>query len=108
MPKIVVIGSCKYEPYVVLIVPNKLNPKLYEKNHEKAFEEASKVFQPKIEECDEVWVYAPDGIGKHTLTDLIYAQRLGKKVRVLVDLEQKGSGYLTSLFFTDFYRELEE
>ena len=108
MNKIVVLGSCKYAPYTILLLPNKLDPNLYEIDHEKAYEEACKVVFPKIDKADEIWVYAPDGIGEHTLKDLEYAKQQGKKIMVLVNLEQKGSGELTDLFFHNFYQKLRK
>ena len=84
MPKIVILGSCKHEPYEILFVPNKLDPELYEKDHELAYLEASKVIYPAIAEADEVWVYSPGGaIGKHTLRDIKYADSLRKKIRII-------------------------
>ncbi len=76
--KIVVLGSCRYEPYEVLAMPNKLDPELYEEDHEKAYDEACKVFYPAIDEADLVLVYAPEGIGEHTGRDLDYAKDQGK------------------------------
>lgn len=87
--KIVIAGSCKHAPYDILIVPNPLDPDLYVKHHERAFKEACKVFHPKIDEADEVWVYAPNGIGKHTQHDIDYAHKQGKTVRVLVTLHPR-------------------
>lgn len=93
MPKVVILGSCRHEPYVILRMPNKLDSKLYESNHEKAFGEACKTFYPAIDEADEVWVYAPDGIGKHTSRDIDYAKSKGKIVRLLVN-QRKLEEYL--------------
>jgi len=81
--KIVIIGSCKYAPYDILITPNPLNEELYNKDHERAYDEACKVFYPKIDEADEVWIYAPDGLGEHTLKDYEYARKMNKKVRFI-------------------------
>lgn len=82
VPKIVILGSCKHEPYEILAMPNRLNPKLYEKDHEKAYEEACKTFYPAIDECDEVWIYVPNGnIGEHTMRDLLYAMEKRKTIR---------------------------
>jgi len=84
MPKIVILGSCKYGPYEIIAMPNKLNPELYEKDHEKAYEEACKTFYPAIDQCDEVWIYIPDGkIGEHTMRDLLYAIEKQKTVKIV-------------------------
>jgi hypothetical protein len=84
MPKIVVIGSCKYSPYEILIVPNTLDTKLYVEDHEKAYEEACKKFYPAIDKADEVWVYVPNGIiGEHTQRDIDYAQSKRKTIRII-------------------------
>ena len=81
MPKIVILGSCKYEPYEILMTPNPFDRELYVKDHEKAYEEATKRFYPAIEKADCILVYCPDGnIGKHTMKDIEYAQKLGKDI----------------------------
>ena len=85
-----ILGSCSYQPYIILALPNKLNPELYEKDHEAAYEEACEVFYPAIDECDEVWIYAPEGLGKHTLRDLEYAGKKGKKIFVLQPVGEGG------------------
>lgn len=85
-PKIVVVGSCKFEPYIILVVPAKVvknGKNLW--NTEEGYKEAFKKFKNAIDECDEVWIYAPDGIGEHTQRDIDYAKSIGKKVRILVD-----------------------
>jgi hypothetical protein len=107
MPKIVIIGSCRFAPYRVLIAPNPWNKEVKEllkNNHEEAARLAEKKFHPAIDKTDEVWIYSPDGIGIHTMRDLNYAIKQGKKVRVLVDY--RNQGYLTNLFFYDFYKRL--
>lgn len=81
MPKIVILGSCRHEPYEVLFMPNKLDGKLYAKDQDEAYEEACKVVYPAIEEADVILVYVPEGkIGKHTQLDINYAKKLGKTV----------------------------
>jgi len=80
MPKFVILGSCKYEPYTVLAVPNRLDPELYEKDHEAAYAHAWEYFKPAIESADIVIVYIPEGLGEHTKRDVEYALSLGKKV----------------------------
>lgn len=86
MVKIVILGSCKHEPYEVLFMPNKLNPKLYKEDHEKAYLEACKVVFPAIAEADIIIAYVPDGIGEHTRRDLKYADSLRKRI-VLIENE---------------------
>ena len=81
MPKIVVLGSCRHEPYKVLIMPNKLDPELYAKDHEKAYEHACEKFYPAIDEADIVIVFNPDyTVGEHTQKDIDYARSKGKRV----------------------------
>lgn len=77
MPKIVILGSCKHEPYEVLAVPDKI-PNAW--NTEKGYELASKKFYPAIDKADIVFVYAPKGIGEHTQRDIDYALSKGKWV----------------------------
>jgi hypothetical protein len=86
MPKIVVLGSCKFEPYEMLLVPNKMESKLYHDDHEKAYQKACEIFYPAIKKTDEVWVYVPDGLGEHTRKDLVFAHAEGKQTFVLVEL----------------------
>jgi len=83
MPKIMVLGSCKLGPYEIIFVPNKLDPELYERDHELAYIEACKKVYPAIVDADEIWVYAPNGIGEHTRRDLAYAESLLKKIRFI-------------------------
>ena len=78
--KIVVLGSCRFEPYEFLAVPNKI-PGAW--NTEKGYRKASEKFYPALKEADVVWVFAPDGIGEHTQKDIDEAQRLGKKIMML-------------------------
>ena len=80
MPKIVILGSCRHEPYEILAVPNKI-PNAW--NTEKGYEIASKKFYPAVEKADVVLVYAPDGkIGEHTQRDIEYARKQGKPIFV--------------------------
>ncbi len=80
MPKIVILGSCRFEPYEVLMTPNKLDKNLYAKNHEKAYKQACKKFYPAIQQADIVIVYDPDGVGEHTQKDIDFARSHGKEV----------------------------
>jgi len=87
MPKFVILGSCKHEPYAVLAMPNRLDPELYERDHEKAYEEACKLFHPAIDNADIVIVYAPEGMGDHTRKDMKYALKKSKRVVVIAPSE---------------------
>jgi len=99
MPKIVVLGSARYEPYEFLAVPNKI-PGAW--NTEEGYRIASKKFYPAIDEADEVWVYAPQGIGEHTLRDLQYAQSKHKKIRYIATSDE-----LRDLYFHLLFRRFE-
>ena len=77
MPKIVILGSCRYEPYEVLAVPNKI-PNAW--NTEQGYKVASEKFYPAIEQADVVIVYAPDGVGQHTQRDIDYAKSRCKPI----------------------------
>lgn len=84
--KIVILGSCRHEPYEVLAVPKK-NPKW---NTEEGYELASKKFYPAIEKADEIWIYMPDRkIGEHTARDIEYALKKGKKIRFISKFSDK-------------------
>ena len=77
MPKITILGSCKYEPYEILAVPNTI-PNFH--NTEEGYLIACKKFYPAIDKSDFVIVYCPDGIGEHTQRDIDYAKQRGKKI----------------------------
>jgi len=85
MPKIVILGSCKLEPYIVLFMPNKLDSELYERDHEQAYLKARKVVYPAITEADIVIVLASEGIGEHTLQDMKYADSLRKRIVIITN-----------------------
>lgn len=85
MTKFVILGSCRFEPYEILAVPNKI-PNAW--NTEKGYAIASKIFHPAMQQADVIVVYAPDGIGEHTQRDIDYARSIGKKVFVLKEAEQ--------------------
>lgn len=89
MPKVVIVGSCKYAPYNIIQAPNPFDWKLYKEDHEKAYEKACEIYYPKIRESDEVWIYAPNGIGEHTQRDIDYALSQNKKVLILSFYEGK-------------------
>lgn len=81
MPKIVILGSCRHEPYKILMLPNKLDGKLYDEDHEKAYKEACKKFYPAIDEADIILVFIPEGeIGEHTKKDMLYAMKQKKPI----------------------------
>ena len=80
--KIVILGSCRFEPYDIIMVPRKVKGKW---NTEEGYQIAKKLFAPSIELADEVWVYAPDGLGIHTKRDLDYARKQGKTIRFIMD-----------------------
>ena len=87
MVKIVILGSCRFEPYVILAKPKKLTDTPH--TTKKGYEMACSIFYPAIEESDLIIVYAPDGIGEHTQRDIDYAYTIGKKVSVLFPLKKK-------------------
>jgi hypothetical protein len=80
MPKIVVLGSCKHEPYEVLAMPNKI-PNAW--NTEKGYKVACKKFYPAIKQADIIIVYAPNGIGEHTQRDIDFAKSQGKPIFIV-------------------------
>lgn len=84
MPKIVILGSCKYKPYVMLLAPNPFDEELYAKDHDKAYVQACEKFYPAIDKADFIIVYCPDGIGKHTQKDIKYAKKMKKKIVYVV------------------------
>lgn len=87
--KVVILGSCKYAPYEVLLAPNPFDKKLYVENHEQAYAEACERFYPAIKEADVIFVYAPDGIGQHTKRDLDYAKSCGKLIGITSNVAQQ-------------------
>ena len=85
--KITILGSCRFEPYEILAMPNKLDAELYERDHEGAYDDAfEKVFKNAIDESDVIFVYAPDGIGEHTDRDIQYAIQKGKPIVIFGDM----------------------
>ena len=87
MVKITILGSCRFEPYEILAMPNKLDAELYERDHEGAYDDAfEKVFKKAIDESDVIFVYAPDGIGEHTDRDIQYAIQKGKPIVIYGDM----------------------
>jgi hypothetical protein len=87
LPKIVILGSCRFEPYHILAVPNKI-PDAW--NTEEGYQIAAQKFYPAIDSADLIIVYAPEErIGEHTQRDIDYARRKGKKVYRLVEMRDK-------------------
>lgn len=84
MTKIVILGSCRFEPYEVIAKPEKVEGKW---NTEEGYQKATEKFYPAMQESDLILVYAPDGIGEHTKRDIDYANSIGKKVHVLIPLD---------------------
>lgn len=76
MPKFTVLGSCKYEPYIILAVPKKNSFW----NTDKGYKIATEKFYPAIDKSDFIIVYCPDGIGEHTQKDIDYAKLKNKKI----------------------------
>ena len=85
MTKFVVLGSCRFEPYEILAVPNKI-PRAW--NTDKGYALAAKIFYPAMDKADVIIVYAPDGIGLHTQKDIDYAHSIGKKVYELKEIKE--------------------
>jgi hypothetical protein len=81
--KFVILGSCRFEPYEILAVPNKI-PRAW--NTLAGYLIASRKFYPAIRQADVIIVYAPDGIGEHTQKDIDFAKSIGKKVFILSEL----------------------
>ena len=78
MPKFVILGSCRFEPYEVLAMPNRITGGT---NDDAGYQKACKIFYPAIDEADVVLVYTPDGkMGEHTARDVEYARKRGKKL----------------------------
>ena len=87
MPKIVILGSCRFEPYEILAMPKKLTDTPH--TTEKGYKKATKIFYPAIDESDLIIVFSPDGIGEHTQRDIDYAHAIGKRVYGLFPLRKK-------------------
>jgi len=82
--KIVILGSCKVVPYEIIKVPEREfredGTPLW--NTEEGYQQAFKKFKRAIEEADEVWIYC-SAVGEHTLRDIEYAKKLGKKIKLI-------------------------
>ncbi len=86
MPKITILGSCRYSPYKILATPK---PTSNNYHNEEGYQMACKKFYPAIKESDEIWVYTPDGtIGNHTQRDLEYARINDKKIFYVISEEE--------------------
>jgi len=82
MPKIVFLGSCRFEPYEILAVPSSIKG-LH--STEKGYQIACKKFYSAIRKADLIFAYIPDGIGIHTQRDIDYAKSIGKEVIYVKD-----------------------
>ena len=89
MTKFVMLGSCRFEPYEILAVPEKLTDTPH--TTEEGYQMATEKFFPAMDNADVIIVFAPDGIGKHTQLDIDYARKIGKKVYELKELKQSRS-----------------
>ena len=76
MPKIVFLGSCRFEPYEILAVPSSI------KGFYRLFDNQ---FYSAIRKADLIFAYIPDGIGIHTQRDIDYAKSIGKEVIYVKD-----------------------
>ena len=81
--KITILGSCRFEPYEILAVPEANEFYNTEKGYQMAFEK----FKIAMDESDLIICYAPDGIGEHTGRDLEYAKTTKARI-VIVGVEQ--------------------
>ena len=86
MVKLVILGSCRFDPYEILAVPNKI-PGAW--NTDKGYAIAAQIFYPAMDKADVIIVYAPGGIGIHTQKDIDYAHSIGKKVYELKEIRQE-------------------
>ena len=85
MVSFVILGSCKYEPYEILIVPKK--NKYW--NTKKGYKIASNKFFSAIEKADFILVYILNGkIGKHTQKDIDYAIKMKKRIVFIYDISK--------------------
>lgn len=97
MPKIVILGSCRFEPYEVLAVPEK-NP-LW--NTEEGYKLSTQKFYPAIDKADLIIVYAPDGVGEHTQRDIEYAITKNKPVFIIPPLEIEAPNKIREIIRTE-------
>ena len=86
MTKFVILGSCRFEPYEILAVPDRIEGGT---NDDAGYKKASTIFYPAMKQADVIIVYAPDGIGEHTQKDIDFAQSIGKQVFFLVKQQVK-------------------
>ena len=101
MTKFVFLGSCRFEPYDILIVPKKLTNTPH--TTEEGYLLATKLFFPAILESDVIIIYAPDGIGEHTQRDINFALRNNKNVFELVRYKKIKSCPCTYCEFYTYY-----
>jgi len=84
MPNIVILGSLRFDPYIV-VVPEKTSA---EYHNEAGYTKACERIYPAMAKADMIIVWAPDGIGEHTQRDIDYARSIGKRVFVLKETEE--------------------
>lgn len=95
MTKIVIIGSLRHAPYEIIKTPE---PILGADQSDEGYAIAAKDFYPAIDEADEVWVYAPDGMGVHTTLDYKCALLRGKTVRFLAITPYLSNSFMDKMF----------
>ena len=101
MTKIVIIGSLKHSPYEIIKTPE---PIPGADQSDEGYAIAAKDFYPAIDEADEVWVYAPDGMGVHTTLDYTYALQQGKTIRFLAKPIYLSNAFMERMF-RKFYNQ---
>lgn len=80
MPRFVILGSCKHQPYAVLAMPCTFEEDMYNLEHEEAYKKAFQLFKPAIDRSNIIIVYNEFGVGEHTRRDLDYAIEQGKHI----------------------------
>lgn len=95
MMKIVIIGSLRHGPYEIIKVPF---PIPNADQSDEGYAIAAKDFYPAIDEADEVWVYAPEGMGIHTTLDYQCALLRGKTVRFLATTPYLSNSFMDKMF----------
>lgn len=77
--KIVILGARRQlEPLEILYMP-RTNPN--------GLEAAQAECHGAIDEADDIWVLLP-GMGDHTIQDFLYARAQGKRISVIVEIEE--------------------
>lgn len=99
MTKIVILGSLKYSPYEIIKKPEPIPDA---DQSDEGYTIAAKDFYPAIDEADEVWVYAPNGMGVHTTLDYQCALLRGKTIRFLATTPYLSNSFMDKMF-SKFY-----